>query len=234
MSIASKIQDLDDIRTDIRTELVAQGISAASTHNYIDFPTDIRNIGKDILPSEYEALEYIEIKDNHYILTDYYPYADHAIEAEFSFNALTQQGVYCSRASTSSTDQYTLFFVTSSNPSSFRFDFSTNRYNHNQALATNVRYKTLQNSNKIYLNGNRLYGMSYVNFTSSCPLMIGCSYVKNGSSYTKSNFANMKLYSLTSLKGNFEWAVKYKPCTRLSDSKQGVYDFITQTFYPLI
>ncbi len=43
MSIADKLTQLDEIRSSMRTKLVAKGVDA-STHNFADFPDDIDNI----------------------------------------------------------------------------------------------------------------------------------------------------------------------------------------------
>ena len=43
MSIATKLAELTQIRTDIRTALIGKGISA-SDHDFADFSTDIASI----------------------------------------------------------------------------------------------------------------------------------------------------------------------------------------------
>ena len=43
MSIADKLTQLDEIRSSMRTKLVAKGVDA-STHNFADFPSDVESI----------------------------------------------------------------------------------------------------------------------------------------------------------------------------------------------
>lgn len=43
MSIADKLTQLDEIRSSMRTKLVAKGVDA-STHDFADFPSDVESI----------------------------------------------------------------------------------------------------------------------------------------------------------------------------------------------
>lgn len=227
MDLIDKITQLNSIRSDIRSALVAHDIEA-SEHNFINFASDINDIGTYKLPSAYQEVEYLTATGSQYIETGLYLSSEDIIICDVALTSNTQQGLYCARTSTSTTDQLALFYITTS--SCFRFDHSINRQT-SSSVTVGSRYKLSQKSCINYINGEFVSYSAPTQFDCIHPLYIGASVVFNNDVPTVSNKAKAKYYDfeVRNYDGS-EIKMKLKMCKRVSDSVGGMYDFISKTF----
>ena len=192
------------------------------------------------LPSGYMEFEYIQGNGiDARIITDYTPKPNQdKIEAVVSFPSGTldkNQAIWCARGKDSRDKTYTLFALrdSSDNKYKFRFDYkaTTDAYLTPSLADDDGKYTVTADRNVFTWSGGN--GKTYTEDTSFTeaggPLVLFFSYDTNVNHNTN-NFAKLKLYSFKVWRsGTLEHDLV--PSMRLSDSKPGLYDVKTDTFY---
>jgi hypothetical protein len=94
----------------------------------------------------------------------------------------------------------------------------------------NVRYKIKVDSGKLYIDGVLAAQTSATNVNTNCNIILyAYNYTANGN--MPARFAKMKLYGVKFTRGGVLVGDFY-PCKRDSDSAPGMYDLVSNTFYP--
>lgn len=94
----------------------------------------------------------------------------------------------------------------------------------------NVRYNIKVDSGKLYINGVLAAQSSATNVNTNCNIILyAYNYTANGN--MPARFAKMKLYHVKFTRGGTVVGDFY-PCKRDSDSAPGMYDLVSDTFYP--
>jgi len=191
------------------------------------------------LPSGYMEFEYIQGNGiDARIITDYTPKPNQdKIEAVVSFPSGTldkNQAIWCSRGTGGRDRTWTLFALKDDSDSKykFRFDYYASQSDKlTPALsATDVKYTVTAEGPTFTSSGGQTKTHDEVTgFTAGGPLVLFFSYDTNVNNNTN-NFGKFKLYSFKVWRsGTLERDLV--PSMRLSDSKPGLYDVKTGTFY---
>lgn len=94
----------------------------------------------------------------------------------------------------------------------------------------NVRYKIKVDSGKLYIDGVLAAQSSATNVNTNCNIILyAYNYTAGGN--MPARFAKMKLYHVKFTRGGTVVGDFY-PCKRDSDSAPGMYDIVSDTFYP--
>lgn len=94
----------------------------------------------------------------------------------------------------------------------------------------NVRYKIKVDSGKLYIDGVLAAQSSATNVNTNCNIILyAYNYTANGN--MPARFAKMKLYGVKFTRGGV-LVGDFIPCKRDSDSAPGMYDLVSDTFYP--
>ena len=94
----------------------------------------------------------------------------------------------------------------------------------------NVRYNIKVDSGKLYINGVLAAQSSATNVNTNCNIILyAYNYTANGN--MPARFAKMKLYGVKFTRGGV-LVGDFIPCKRDSDSAPGMYDLVSDTFYP--
>lgn len=94
----------------------------------------------------------------------------------------------------------------------------------------NVRYKIKVDSGKLYINGVLAAQSSATNVNTNCNIIL-YAYNYNANGNMPARFAKMKLYHVKFIRGGV-LVGDFIPCKRDSDSAPGMYDLVSDTFYP--
>lgn len=235
MSIADKLTQLDGIRTSMREKLVAKGVDA-STHNFADFPNDVESISTGGLPSEYEAVDYIESTGTQYIDTEIVPTDDVAIsitalqtevgagQNQFRGPSVYQSGQRCYIPS---------FWTPNSYDTKWGLCYG--------GIDSNINFGKTMPVNNVY-NAYARYTTSYqtvtVNGASTSLQSVSTSISITNTMYLFANngtngaetFLKQRLFSLKVwLNGTL--TADFVPCYRKSDNVIGLYDTARSKFY---
>lgn len=99
------------------------------------------------------------------------------------------------------------------------------------ATATeNIRYKIKVDSGNLYIDGVLAAQSSATNVNTNCKIILyAYNYTANGN--MPARFAKMKLYGVKFTRGGTVVG-NFVPCKRDSDSAPGMYDLVSDTFYP--
>ena len=241
MSITDKITQLTTIRASMREKLVAKGVDA-STHNFADFPNDVESISTGGLPSEYEAVEYIESDGNQYIDTGFIPNNRTAIKAHYILPQNPTSGI-----------TFGLFGTDVYNVSSQWFAMTTDSsytyLRQNWITGSEMKYNNEPNaklaisfgggSNAIgFVNGTECYQLGannsdgYNNSNNLSLFLFAVNSKTQGGQLEVAHFGKYRLFMFqihNSLSG--EMYRNFVPCVRKSDDEAGLYDLVNGVFY---
>lgn len=94
----------------------------------------------------------------------------------------------------------------------------------------NTRYKVKLDGGKLYIDGVLAAQTSATNVNTNCNIILyAYNYTANGN--MPARFAKMKLYGVKFTRGGV-LVGDFIPCKRDSDSAPGMYDLVSNTFYP--
>ena len=193
---------------------------------------DFVALAADVLPREYQAVEYLEVTGNgnglKYIPVEYLPNQSTKIEVEAeAFSLAANCCIFSARSSTSAAS-FTLFARVDGYA---RFDYNRTQ-NKSVALEENKKYKFTVDGNKFYLEDELKTTATASEFTATGHLVFMASSSKAGQG--GGNGLNGRLYSAKIWDGDGTLAANLVPCYLVSDStKLGLYDTVRTTFYPV-
>ena len=183
-------------------------------------------LGKSILPSEYQRVEYIESTGTQYIDTGIIPNQDTGFDIDFlTKNDLTATdakfGSIMGARLASASREFQLTTYSTNSKGILRY--GSNAYN--AGLAKNIRMH-IELKDKVYTNNDDLTYSVTGTFESPVSLTI-FALNQNGTvtQYGKNQLFSLKLYDNKTLIRD------YIPCYRRSDGAIGLYDLVEDKFY---
>lgn len=215
---------------------IEEGSTATSYEPYVgetaspnpEFPQEIRNVG-NMLPNEYQEVEYIESTGTQYINTKYLVNDKTNFEVKAQLSDSTQaDGCLMGVRKSISTNDYLLWnnnFQTGLSQSIIRFIKKSDVY-----YVSNGNYEVniyrFENNN-FYLNGEQKAVTETTIDNTNLNLYLGT--LNNGGSADSRGY-NGKIYYLKVWEDN-GLIRNYIPCYRKSDNEVGMYDLVSNTFY---
>ena len=179
------------------------------------------NSTQEILPSEYQQVEYIESTGTQYINTGYIPQINTKVEARFYETSKYEN--YPKLFGSEVLNQNQSFKVDLRNP--FVIGYSNKEYTTNIGCSIETMYDISFQLNELKVNTDT-YSFSNTAFTGTYPIFIFASN-RAGSvlEYSAVRIYSFKIYTGTTL------AMDFIPCYRKSDNVIGMYDTINNVFY---
>ena len=221
-SSTNKIATMSDLPTNYVTTNTAQTISGDKTF------TNRPKVNALFLPSEYQAVEYIQSSGTQYINTGYIAKKESGIEVEYSYVANGNAGISgIYQGSSPRTD--TLFITTNSGQTSSNVFMASrgNIVDTGENVSLNTKYITsinFLNNNSFILNGTSYGAVGTNDVVARNIILFGRDY--NGSYALSSS----KIYKCTISEGS-KIVRNLIPCYRKSDTTIGMYDVVNGVFY---
>jgi len=180
------------------------------------------------LPTEYQEVEYILATGNQYLLTDYIPKRYDSFKIDFAPTASSAS--YRSLIS-AGTGNYQLIILLTGNVTATSVNylkyFSTgDAATFLSPMVIDQRYTMeLKDDGTLYLDGQRLGNSPYGGQLDGNNVTLSIFRRRN---YTSQYFGKLYFVEITN---NGIKQMELIPCVRKSDSKPGMYDTVTKTFY---
>ena len=252
MSIATKLAELTQIRTDIRTALAGKGISS-STHDFADFATDIGNIpsGGGGLPATYQQVDYIETTGTQWINTNMLQVEWDQFVGDFEMTDNTYWNCLfgSSKSEADGTAISNKMLLMSDNDQNKKLRLAYSGYwtvTGEAALSVNTKY-TIQvlammlNTQKILVDGSSKlttsHGQGSGSNTDTNPYPVALfTTTKGGVAIQNTTGGNVKYPFCGKFYGgtfylNFAKVREFVPCYRIADGVIGLYDLVGEQFY---
>ena len=182
-----------------------------------------------LLPKEYQRVEYLEATGTQYILTDYSPINNISAELTFMFTQ-TQQGdmmLYGTRAEGTTAKRISAELY---NHSSWYAAIGTIVYSgvlNTVGKVLGQRYDMQINESNLTIDGASVSPNNTYDENTLPPM---CLFGWNNNGTPKLFCRGLRLYKIKFYENNISTA-NYIPCCRKSDSKPGMYDIVSNTFY---
>lgn len=173
------------------------------------------------IPTGYKIYEYIESNGSQYINTAYIPNINTQLDLDFEISNLSGRSILGCRVSSSSI----FFAMWIMNGYYIRADYVNTTQNLTTDIPTNTRMHCGFSNNYAYY-GQYNTNFSFSNMNSNQPCAIFS--VRTGNNYDSNN-AHGKIYRCTISENNI-LLHDFKPASRISDGKTGLYDFIDNIF----
>lgn len=178
-----------------------------------------------VLPEEYQLLEYIMGNSVPYIMTDVIPHGNTRVIANIYFDAPSPSSMAVFGSRTGNTSNTFVFWQI--NSSTFRSDYATTQ--NSTSVTTKGHYNIRKEMNTTHIGSALVSGSpNLVNFTSPVPMTI---FTINTNGTVESNKLVGRIYSFDIYNG-YTLIRKMIPVKKVSNGICGLYDIITNTFYP--
>lgn len=188
------------------------------------------------LPNTYQQVEWIECSGTQYIITDYVP-TDVRIKIEWAY-MLTQtqtgdnmQFGFSTGAAQNAYRLYAEVYDTTkwyAGAGTGRFQNVLNDSNAEKGKALNTKYSASLDSNSLVVNG---YSASPTTFQNNpVEYLKMCLFAWNSRGLIQYINKGMRLYTIKFFE-NDVLSANFVPCVRKSDSKPGMFDTVSKTFY---
>lgn len=205
-----------------KTIKVLNGTRASVYNVSNNFQSAIETI--ELMPSEYQKVEFIQSSGTQYIDTGYIANQDTIIETSFLFTQASEGFLYGARKAMKERD-YAFAYWTGENVS--RFDYNGNRLKESM-LNIDTIYNIKENKNEYSVDNVYSGSYDYARFSTPCNLTI-FALNTNG---TIGGYAKAKVYSFK-ISEDEQIIRCFIPCYLKTDTTKagGLYDIISGQFY---
>lgn len=183
---------------------------------------------KNMLPSEYQKVKYIETTGSQYINTNFFPNNNTKIKVSYMLTNVLTQIIFGSRSEPDSNRAYNGIFVTHRS-STAKVGWGKG-YNSNVEIQNynniNVKYNVFFDKNKTYFNNNLVHNFNDVIWEGNYPIYVGCVNTHESPEfYAKCKYYSIKIWNENVLERDLV------PCYRKLDNVVGLYDLVNNIFY---
>jgi hypothetical protein len=181
---------------------------------------------KNILPSEYQQVEYIQSTGEQYIDTGYIPNQDTFVNSDVNLVSYNANNVLFGQRVAYMDGQYEVVAFKTQYIPQLRYGNQSTGSVEGSTLSIGDHYIETS-KNGLFIDNNRV-GNTLNTVTFICQYSIYL-FARNNAG-TANAFSNIKIYSLK-ISENDVLIRDFIPCYRKSDSKPGMYDTINSVFY---
>ena len=231
MSISSKIESLIT---------AANSVTGESRTDLTSAVQDLKDgYGGGGLPSEYEAVEYIESTGTQYIITDYVPNIYSNVNVKYRLREIPSVDYFDLFGVNVGGLQPPAFYMTFEKPDSNRLKFRQYWTNNNCYIQSGDTGYSINEDHiasfggmkNVFVDGAvaRNENSNFLSFTNSQKLFIFALNVNNTAMHTGGRWRVYYFKVINIANGNLE--LNLVPCKRKADDEAGLYDLVNGVFY---
>ena len=177
----------------------------------------------EILPAEYQQVEYIKSTGTQYIDTGFIPNSNTTIEMKASNVPTSTACLYCARTDYKE-NTFSAFLI---NGSSLRVDYYDTQYEKLMTVTSDTAYIYKQDKNLIYINEELIKTLTETEFDTMYNMYLLASH-RRGTNLD--NIGDVRLY-YCKIWDDGTLIRDMIPCYRKSDNEIGMYDTVNNKFY---